>query len=169
MRINFLILAVISILLSACAGITTTDNAELSWRGKFSLQTKYQTSQDRHSGNFSLAKYPNSYLLDITGPFGTKVAKIDETESGSTLTYSDGKLMKSATTDALLEQTLGFPLSLSQLVTWIQNPQLIKQIPNWKINYTLDPSGKLSRLTAEAEETDVKPAVKLILLIKSES
>ena len=86
--------------------------------------------------------------IDLYSPLGSKVAQINKTEDGVTLTSQDGKIYKAQDTESLTQSTLGWRIPFTSLSDWVVG-RPAKGIAS---NISWDDSGKLSKLTQDGWE-----------------
>jgi hypothetical protein len=83
-------------------------------------------NQDTIAGRFALSARgaPGARALDLelVSPFGQTVATgRRESDGRAMLTLSDGRTLRAASLDALLEQALGWPLPIERLPDWLDD------------------------------------------------
>lgn len=86
--------------------------------------------------------------IDLYSPLGGKVAQINKTEDGVTLTGQDGKIYKAQDTESLTQSTLGWRIPFTSLSDWVVG-RPTKGIAS-KLSW--DDTGKLSKLTQDGWE-----------------
>ena len=112
--------------------------------GRFSAQFEQNGRPQSWSGGFNWAQTPHSTLVTLLSPLGQTVASIVVTPSGATLTQADKEPRSASSVDALVQDTLGWPLPISNLRNWMQarvadrNGQLIVATP--QMSDTIDTS-----------------------------
>lgn len=118
-------------LLAACANVrpaTAPSNAAapqaysdtIDISGRFSAQFEQNGRPQSWSGAFNWAQSPQSTLVTLLSPLGQTVATIVVTPSGATLTQTDKEPRSATNVDALVQDTLGWPLPISNLRNWMQ-------------------------------------------------
>lgn len=164
-KINFF--AFLWLLLLCSCTTLVPQNAEV-WTGRFSIAAKSETSADRHSGSFRLLVLPEKKVLSITGPFGTKIASIEETSNGCVLIDSDNKTYKAPNSSVLVNQVIGIPLSLDRFLAWLKNEKSVDDLNfyDWKVK-TEDRGGAL-RIRAEGYVSSTDSQVTLTILPRRE-
>lgn len=163
--INF-IASLCLLLLCSCTTLVP-QNAEV-WRGRFSVATKSGTSLDRHSGSFRLIVLPEKKVLHINGPFGTKIASIEETPNECTLINSDNETFKARTSSALVNQVIGIPLSLDRFLTWIKNERNADDFNSYDWKVSSEDKGGTLRIRAEGYVPSADSQVTLTILPRRE-
>jgi hypothetical protein len=99
------------------------------WNGRFSVVMEAALpggNQDTIAGRFALSARgaPGARALDLelVSPFGQTVATgRRESDGRAMLTLSDGRTLRAASLDALLEQALGWPLPIERLPDWLDD------------------------------------------------
>jgi outer membrane lipoprotein LolB len=86
--------------------------------------------------------------IDLFSPFGGKVAQINKTEDGVTLTAQDGKTYQAQDTESLTQRTLGWRIPFTSLSDWI----IGRPAKGIASNLSWDETGKLSKLTQDGWE-----------------
>lgn len=86
--------------------------------------------------------------IDLYSPLGSKVAQINKTEDGVTLTGQDGKIYKAQDTESLTQSTLGWRIPFTSLSDWVVG-RPTKGIAS---NLSWDDTGKLRKLTQDGWE-----------------
>lgn len=86
--------------------------------------------------------------IDLYSPLGSKVAQINKTEDGVTLTSQDGKIYKAQDTESLTQLTLGWRIPFASLSDWV----IGRPAKGVASNLSWDNSGKLSKLTQDGWE-----------------
>ena len=160
-KINFLALLCL-LLLCSCTTLVP-QNAEV-WTGRFSVASKSGTSVDRHSGSFRLIVLPEKKVLNINGPFGAKIASIEETPNECVLINSDNETYKDPNSAVLVNQIIGIPLSLDRFLAWVKNEKNTGDLNShdWKVR-SEDKEGVL-RIRAEGYVPSTDSQVTLTIL-----
>lgn len=86
--------------------------------------------------------------IDLYSPLGNKVAQINKTEDGVTLTGQDGKIYKAQDTESLTQSTLGWRIPFTNLSDWV----IGRPAKGISSNLSWDDTGKLSKLTQDGWE-----------------
>ena len=153
-------------LLCSCTALTP-QNAEL-WTGRFSVASKSGTSVDRHSGSFRLVVLPEKKILNINGPFGTKIASIEETQNECTLINSDNETIKARNSSALVYQVIGIPLSVDRILAWLKNERNADDFNSYDWKVSSEDKGGALRIRAEGYVPSTDSQVTLTILPRRE-
>jgi outer membrane lipoprotein LolB len=86
--------------------------------------------------------------IDLYSPLGSKVAQINKTEDGVTLTSQDGKIYKAQDTESLTQSTLGWRIPFASLSDWV----IGRPTKGVASNLSWDDAGKLRKLTQDGWE-----------------
>ena len=86
--------------------------------------------------------------IDLFSPFGGKVAQINKSEDGVTLTGQDGKTYQAQDTENLTQLTLGWRIPFTSLSDWI----IGRPAKGVASNLSWDKTGKLNKLTQDGWE-----------------
>ena len=86
--------------------------------------------------------------IDLFSPFGGKVAQINKSEDGVTLTAQDGKTYQAQDTESLTQLTLGWRIPFTSLSDWI----IGRPAKGVASNLSWDKTGKLNKLTQDGWE-----------------
>jgi outer membrane lipoprotein LolB len=114
--------------LGSPAAPRATDAAR-EWSGRFAISRTSAdpgARQEAAAGRFELAAVPmpggRRLELALTSPFGQTVATgRREPDGGSTLRLADGRTLRAATLDGLVERALGAPLPVERLPDWLDD------------------------------------------------
>lgn len=125
--------AALPLLLGACAGMhpaTTeqsaptaaarkfSDTAELA--GRLSLRYQHNGKDEALHGSFTWSQAPAQTTVTLLSPLGQTIALIEVSPNGAALKQSGQPVRSAADVDALTVETLGWPLPVSGLRTWLQ-------------------------------------------------
>ena len=142
------------------------------WDGRFAIKVNGQNSQDGGSGAFSLDHDASSDTLEIRGPLGISIAKVNVGPSGASLEHN-GKISSANDADTLIQNTLGMPIPARGLSAWLagymrpgsngkieRNGQgLVSKIfqDGWTLTYSWSNDSKLEKLkmNRQSEQGDV--------------
>lgn len=142
------------------------------WDGRFAVKINGKTSQDGGSGAFTLDHEPLNDTLEIRGPLGTSIAKVNVGPSEAIL-EQNGVKTEAIDADTLVEKALGLPLPARGLSAWLagyiragspgtverdKNGQVRKILQDgWVLNYTWSKKGKIEKLsmTRQSDMADV--------------
>lgn len=125
---NYRTLGVIAFtaLISACSTRPTgpitppPENVQAISKWETSGRVGIRTQNDAVSGNFSWQKAPDTFELNIVGPFGQGATKLDQSVDGAvTLSYED-TVVKGNDPATLLQQELGWEFPVQQVTYWIR-------------------------------------------------
>ncbi len=79
-----------------------------------------RTENDAISGNFDWQKTPNTFSLNIIGPFGQGATSLSKTSDGTvTLAYKNTQVTGKSAAE-LLQQELGWEFPVEQVTYWIR-------------------------------------------------
>ncbi len=88
--------------------------------GRFTTQYEQNGKPQSISGSFEWSQTPQQTVVTLLSPLGQTVATITANAQGATLTQADRPPKRAADVDTLVAQTLGWPLPVSNLRTWMQ-------------------------------------------------
>lgn len=139
------------LLLSACASLTPspgvpttasarsyTETVELG--GRLSVRYQNNDREEAMHGSFLWSQKPAHTNVTLLSPLGQTLAVIDMTPVGAKLTQGGQPARVATDVDALVADTLGWPLPISGLRGWLQG-------------FAVDASGK--PFTANSQATEV--------------
>jgi outer membrane lipoprotein LolB len=125
------------------------DNIDIS--GRFSVQFEHNGRPESWSGSFTWAQTPDKTTVALLSPLGQTLATIVSDEQMATMIQSGQEPRRAANVDALVQETLGWPLPISHLRDWLQaytvnaNGQRIPETPTsspiiatadgWNLNF----------------------------------
>jgi outer membrane lipoprotein LolB len=103
---------------------------------------RYQNNgrEEAMHGSFMWSQNPSRTSVTLLSPLGQTIAVIDMTPDGASLTQGGQQVREAADVDALVADTLGWPLPISGLRQWLQG-------------FAIDATGK--RFTANSQATEV--------------
>jgi outer membrane lipoprotein LolB len=144
----------LSLLLGGCATMTppaavppTAQTAtsrlyadHLDLGGRLSVRYQNNGREEAMHGSFVWSQNPSQTSITLLSPLGQTVAIIDVTPDGASLTQSGQPARTAADVDALVAETLGWPLPVAGLRGWLQG-------------FAVDASGK--RFIANPQATEV--------------
>lgn len=157
-KINYLILSLISISLTACTTVNTqptkftttqtisanqiqhNQNMKLSnWtvRGRIAVQM----AQNGGSASMFWKQQGQNYLIELFGPLGAGAVYLNGMPGEIILTSSKGQHLQAATPEILLHQALGWNLPVTNLNYWIRGIPA----PGYALR-SLNDQGQLSQL-----------------------
>jgi outer membrane lipoprotein LolB len=156
-------LAVVS-LLAGCASVvpprpepvqTRPAEGPREWAGRFSVRlvnNDIEGRQDAATGRFSLTALPSAegrtLELEVLSPFGQTMATGRRLPDGAaTLVLSDGRTLRAASLDGLLEQALGWPLPIERLPDWLDDrfETVIERDPQGRVSAAADSGWQIER------------------------
>ncbi|HEX8954679.1 MAG TPA: lipoprotein insertase outer membrane protein LolB [Burkholderiaceae bacterium] len=156
-RRNFLRIA--SVMLFALSGCQTMQPAGPALKysetidigGRFTTQYEQNGKPQSISGSFEWSQTPQQTTVTLLSPLGQTVATITSTPQGATLIQADRAPRSADNVDALVADTLGWPLPVSNMRSWMQGqvtddeghhlsatPQLTKTVDTadgWRLQY----------------------------------
>jgi len=132
------------------------------WDGRFAVKVNGQQSQDGGSGSFTLDHESLNDVLELRGPMGVSLARVNVGPAGASL-EQNGRVTEAIDADSLVQQVLGMPLPARGLSAWLSgyirpgSPGTVERDINgnvskiiqdgWTLNYTWTKEKKLQRLT----------------------
>ena len=97
---------------------TYHDHIDIS--GRFSAQFERYGKPESWSGSFTWSQTPEKTTVALLSPLGQTLATIVSDEQMATLIQSGQAPRSAADVDALVQNTLGWPLPISHLRDWLQ-------------------------------------------------
>ena len=94
-----------------------TIQADRVWSGRFAVEGSPELSAA--SGRFTLERYPTRRRLDLLGPLGQVLARLDISTEGARLTRANGEVEVAEDANQLIEQVLGWRLPVTQMERWL--------------------------------------------------
>jgi outer membrane lipoprotein LolB len=113
---------------------------KLDLGGRLSVRYQNNGREEAMHGNFMWSQNPSRTSVTLLSPLGQTIAVIDMTPDGASLTQGGQQVREAADVDALVADTLGWPLPISGLRQWLQG-------------FAIDATGK--RFTANSQATEV--------------
>ena len=101
--------------LSACSTLPTSANRV--WSGRFAIEGTPELAAA--SGRFTLERTATGRRLDLLGPLGQVLARLDMSSAGARLTRADGQVDAAEDANELIEQALGWRLPVTQIERWL--------------------------------------------------
>ena len=148
------------------------------WDGRFSIKSTINQSKNGGSGAFTLIHESLNDILEIRGPLGASMAKINITPSKASL-EQNGQILTAIDADELVFQATKLPIPARGLSAWMSgftrpgSPGSIKRNDigqvseisqdGWILQYTWDVNNKLQKLNMTRSSQDGDIEVKLIL------
>ncbi len=193
------ILIMSTALLGACASITPpTEQASeqvasarqyqeaITLGGRLSVQYQKDDKDEAIHGSFTWKQSQDRSSIAILSPLGQILATIEVTPDNATLVQSGQAPRSAADVDLLVEQTLGWPLPVSGLRSWLQgfandtnNKKFIAtpvnnkvttrdgwniQYPTWESDQQSPPQDRPKRIDLERQtEQAGKVAIRIVL------
>ena len=113
--------------------------ARTAWSGRLALQVEDQAAQSFSAG-FELQGSAESGELTLFTPLGSVLAHMDWAPGHARL-QSSGEVRKSDSLQSLLAQTLGTPIPVAALFSWLQGTQTTAS--GWQADLTALDNGRL--------------------------
>ena len=148
------------------------------WDGRFAVTINAKQTKNGGNGAFTLTHENLNDNLEIRGPLGASIAKINVTPSRATL-EQNGQTITAIDADQLVFQATQLPIPARGLSAWLSgfsrpgSPGAVKRNEagqvteidqdGWLIKYTWDSSNKLQRLHMTRSNQDGDIEVKLII------
>ncbi|MBI3146698.1 MAG: outer membrane lipoprotein LolB [Pseudogulbenkiania sp.] len=136
---RWLVLGLCGLLLTGCAtrdvAFRPQAQANRPQDTPFSISGRLSVKADGKGqvANFDWNHDAGRDQLSINSPIGSTVARVERDGNGVTL-QADGKTYQAADVESLTEQTLGWPLPLSNLAWWIRG----LAAPDWPQSVSAD-------------------------------
>ncbi|HYD79095.1 MAG TPA: lipoprotein insertase outer membrane protein LolB [Paucimonas sp.] len=89
-------------------------------KGRLSLRYERNSKEEAMHGSFEWTQTPQRTRLILSSPLGQTLAVVEITPSSATLTQAGQPVRVAADPDALISETLGWPLPVSGLRDWLQ-------------------------------------------------
>lgn len=147
------------------------------WDGRFAVKINGKSNQDGGSGAFTLDHEAMNDILEIRGPLGTSIAKVNITPSEAILEQNGSKI-EAIDADTLIEKALGLPIPARGLSAWLagyiragspgtverdKSGQVKKILQDgWVLNYTWSKKGKLEKLTMSRQLDQADVDIRLV-------
>lgn len=87
------------------------------WSGRFAVEGSPGLTPA--SGRFTLERFATTRRLDLLGPLGQVLARLDMSAVGARLTRADGQIEVADDANELIEQVLGWRLPVTQMERWL--------------------------------------------------
>ncbi|RJX31360.1 MAG: outer membrane lipoprotein LolB [Oxalobacter sp.] len=97
-----------------------TCHARIALVGRFSVQYRKDDKEESAHGNFRWGQNNSHMRIVLISPMGQTLATIDVTPESATLIDSEKESHTAEDVDALVLESLGWPLPVSGLRDWIQ-------------------------------------------------
>lgn len=142
------------------------------WDGRFAFKVNGQQARQGGSGSFTLDHESLNDILELRGPLGVSLAKVNVSPAGASLEHG-GRVTEAVDADTLVQQVLGMPLPARGLSAWMSgyirpgspgvverdNNGLVSKITQdgWLLNYTWFSNNKLQKLlmSRQTDQGDV--------------
>ena len=127
---------------------------EAAWRAHASALSHFQTwtvtgrlvVRSRGEASRVVMRWrqtPGSYLVRLTAPFGAGLFEVEGSAAGVEARFADGRRVRAASPEALLEREVGWSVPLGGLRYWIAGAVAPGGVP---ARIELDGRGRLARL-----------------------
>lgn len=128
------------------------------WSGRMAVQLQDDNAQDQSfSASFELQGSERQGQLTLLSPFGAVLAELQWSPQGAQLRQG-GQLRESASLDALVQDTVGTPLPLGALFSWLAGEQA--SAPGWQADLSQMDQG---RLRAQRNQPLPRASLRVIL------
>lgn len=109
------------LLLGGCAGLPPV-TAPVAFHEAFHLAARVSVRQGEEgfSGILNWRHGPEADEVEILGPLGQGVARLERGAGGALLVTADGRRHRAEDAESLTEEVLGWRLPLSRLARWVQ-------------------------------------------------
>ena len=87
------------------------------WSGRFAIEGSPDLAPA--SGRFTLERYATRRRLDLLGPLGQVLARLDMSAEGARLTRADGQIELAEDANELMTRALGWRLPVTQMERWL--------------------------------------------------
>ncbi len=162
-------------ILAGCASIPIANESRLagarSIEGRLSVRYKdlERGKEDALSGRFEWTQRGDDVEVSLLDPLGQTVALIRSGPAHSSIVFRDGRKVEGATPEALTQDTLGWTLPLSRLVSWLDGKDAATSTAvkladgglrqdNWTIHFVRDEeTSKITGGGATGAATGVPP------------
>jgi outer membrane lipoprotein LolB len=89
------------------------------WSGRFAIDGEPASAATAVSGRFRLEQNDSMRRLELVGPLGQTLARLELNAEGAQLTYQDGRIERANDASQLIENALGWPLPVTALMDWL--------------------------------------------------
>lgn len=109
--------------------------------GRFAVRTE-ASNQDPEAvqGGFVWRDKGGALTLDLTNPFGNTLARVVVLPGQSTLTQSNGEMLRASSPDELVRQAIGQSVPVRDLRAWLRTP--LRVLPGMQ-QVTRDDQGRI--------------------------
>jgi len=148
------------------------------WNGRFAVTVNTNKTKNGGNGGFTLTRENLNDNLEIRGPLGASIAKINVTPSQASL-EQNGQIITAIDADQLIFQATQLPIPARGLSAWLSgfsrsgSPGAVKRNEagqvteitqdGWLLKYTWDSNNKLQRLNLTRSSQDGEIEVRLII------
>ncbi len=107
-------------LLAGCSSLETEDTSVLRrFTGQFSVTEKTERRR-RFSARFRLEERASGVVLDVLGPLGATLARIEAGKNGASYKEAGKDPTYAETAESLMERLLGFSVAMPILLSWLE-------------------------------------------------
>jgi outer membrane lipoprotein LolB len=136
--------------LAGCASLAPSPSAtgfghaaayrdSIDLKGRISLRYERNGKEEAMHGSFEWSQTPHRIALTMLSPLGQTLATVDITPDSATLTQANEPPRTAPDADALIADTLGWPLPVSGLRDWLQG-------------FAIDAAGKRIAVTPQTSD-----------------
>jgi len=106
------------------------------------------TEDDGGSATLHWQQSPQSYQIELFGPFGSGRVRLHGNDTSAVLETSEGEALYAGSAEALFEQGLGWPVPVAPLRRWVLG------LSDERDAFELDGQGRLASLTHDRWQVD---------------
>ena len=107
-------------LLGGCSSLSTEDSSVLRrFTGQFSVTEKTEKAR-RFSARFRLEEREACVVLDVLGPLGATLARIEAGKNGASYKEAGKDPVYAENAEILMERLLGFSVAMPVLLSWLE-------------------------------------------------
>jgi len=160
------------------SSVVFDNSLKRQWNGRFAVKMKGKSTQNGGNGAFTLSHENLNDNLEIRGPLGSSIAKINVSPSRASL-EQNGKITTAVDADQLVQQATGLPIPARGLSSWLSgyvragSPGSIKRNTNgqvseitqdgWLLSYIWSSNNQLQKLNMNRSDQDGDIEVRLII------
>jgi outer membrane lipoprotein LolB len=113
------------------------------WAGRFAIEG--EPDLPAASGRFALERHDQSSRLDLLGPLGQVLARLEIRADGASLTRADGRVDVAGDANQLIEDALGWRLPVNQMARWLDGDfaQVIERAADGSARSAIDTQWKI--------------------------
>jgi outer membrane lipoprotein LolB len=104
----------------AASALPARYSETIDLKGRLSLRYERNGKEEAMHGNFEWSQTPRRIALTMLSPLGQTLATVEITPDSATLTQANQPPRTAPDADALIADTLGWPLPVSGLRDWLQ-------------------------------------------------